>query len=464
MSLFNINGKNIKLVNAYEVLDSRGFPTVACEVTLVCGIKARAMVPSGASTGSKEALELRDGDKKRYNGKGVLKAVQNVNRIIGPQIVGMNACKQNEIDNFMIKLDGTSGKTKYGANAILAISMAVAKAAAIACKQPLYMYLRSLVAQCNDNQEFCLPVPMLNVINGGAHADNTIDFQEFMFMPIGAKTIRHACQIASECFHTLGKILKTKGFNTSKGDEGGYAPLLKNAEEALELMVEAIKMAGYKPGVDGDVAIALDCAASELYDETNKVYIFKKALHAGHLNKKQATMSSDQMIEYLVDLTKKYPIISIEDGLAENDWTGFTKLTSLIGNRVQIVGDDLYCTNPQLLKEGIAKKATNAILIKLNQIGTLSETIQTIQTAKNNNPVWAAVVSHRSGETEDSFIADLAVSLNCGQIKTGSMSRSERICKYNRLMEIEDELTNIRAIYLGHSTFKNLGSKHENKN
>ena len=248
MNLFNITGKNIKLVNAYEVLDSRGFPTVACEVTLVNGIKAKAMVPSGASTGSKEALELRDGDKKRYNGKGVLKAVQNVNRIIGPQIVGMNVCKQFDIDNFMIKLDGTTGKTKYGANAILAISMAVAKAAAKACKQPLYMYLRSLVAQCKDNQEFCLPVPMLNVINGGAHADNTIDFQEFMFMPIGAKTMRHACQIASECFHTLGKILKSKGLNTSKGDEGGYAPLLKNAEEALELMVEAIKTAGYKPG------------------------------------------------------------------------------------------------------------------------------------------------------------------------------------------------------------------------
>ncbi len=463
MNLFNITGKNIKLVNAYEVLDSRGFPTVACEVTLVNGIKAKAMVPSGASTGSKEALELRDGDKKRYNGKGVLKAVQNVNRIIGPQIVGMNVCKQFDIDNFMIKLDGTTGKTKYGANAILAISMAVAKAAAKACKQPLYMYLRSLVAQCKDNQEFCLPVPMLNVINGGAHADNTIDFQEFMFMPIGAKTMRHACQIASECFHTLGKILKSKGLNTSKGDEGGYAPLLKNAEEALELMVEAIKTAGYKPGVDGDVAIALDCAASELYDEVNKVYVFKKALSSGNMNKKQATMTSDEMINYLVELTKKYPIISIEDGLAENDWQGFAKLTSLIGNKVQIVGDDLYCTNPEILKEGIAKKATNAILIKLNQIGTLSETIQTIQTARHNNPVWSAVVSHRSGETEDTFIADLTVSLNCGQIKTGSMSRSERISKYNRLMEIEDELTNVRAIYLGAATFKNLGSKNEIK-
>lgn len=461
MSLFDkLSNKTIKEIKAYEVLDSRGFPTVACCVTLGCGAKGKAMVPSGASTGIKEALELRDGDKKRFNGKGVLKAVNNINRVIGPQIIGKNGAKQLELDEFMIKLDGTPGKTNLGANAILAVSLAVAKACANANKMPLYTYIRSLVRECKENEEFILPVPMLNVINGGAHADNTIDFQEFMFMPVGAKTIREAVQVASECFHALGKILKSKGFNTSKGDEGGYAPLLKSAEEALDVMVEAIKAAGYKPGVNQQVAIALDCAASELYDEETKKYTFKKALDAKILPKEKASLTTDQMINYLIDLTKKYPIISIEDGLAETDWEGFAKLTALIGDKIQIVGDDLYCTNPNLTQEGLTKKATNAVLIKLNQIGSLSETIKTIQLARHSG--WAAVVSHRSGETEDTFIADLSVALNCGQIKTGSMSRSERICKYNRLMEIEDELS-LRGVYEGIKTFKNLRGLNENK-
>lgn len=454
MGLFDkLANKTIKSVTAYEVLDSRGFPTVACKVKLACGAEGKAMVPSGASTGVKEALELRDGDKKRYNGKGVLKAVENVNRIIGPSVIGMNASKQDELDRKMIELDGTAGKNKLGANAILAVSMAACKAAANATNVPLYTYIRCLQKQCKENEVYKLPVPMLNVINGGAHADNTIDFQEFMFMPIGAKTMRQACQIASECFHALGKILKAKGLNTSKGDEGGYAPLLGTAEEALDCMVEAIKAAGYKPGVNADVAIALDCAASEMYDEVTRTYTFAKALNAKLIKKDKAVMTTDQMINYLVELTQKYPIISIEDGLAENDWEGFAKLTALIGNRVQIVGDDLYCTNPSIVREGIAKKASNAVLIKLNQIGTLSETIDSIQTARHNG--WAAVVSHRSGETEDTFIADLVVALNCGQIKTGSMSRSERICKYNRLMEIEDELS-LRGSYDGVKTFLNL--------
>lgn len=454
--------KKIKSIRAWEVLDSRGFPTVACEVVLGNGSVGKAMVPSGASTGIKEALELRDGDKKRYNGKGVLKAVQNVNRVIAPQLIGKDASKQNEIDDFMIKLDGTPTKSNLGANAILAVSLACARAAAHASRLHVFEYIRSLVPSCKVHNEYKMPVPMLNVINGGAHADNTIDFQEFMIMPVGAKSINEAVRMASEIFQALGKLLKNKGFNTSKGDEGGYAPLLKNAEEALDLMVEAIKLAGYKPGINQDCAIALDCAASELYDEQTKLYTFKKALDAGILTKEQATMTTDQLIEYLIALTKKYPIISIEDGLAETDWEGFAKLTSLIGNKVQIVGDDLYCTNPTLAQQGVEKKATNAVLIKLNQIGTLSETIKTIMLCHTNN--WVPVVSHRSGETEDTTIADLAVALNCGQIKTGSMSRSERICKYNRLIEINDYLS-IKSSYPGLQAFKNLngGAHNENK-
>ncbi|AIV03489.1 enolase [Candidatus Malacoplasma girerdii] len=439
-------------VKAYEVLDSRGFPTVACMVTLENGIIGKAMVPSGASTGEREALEMRDGDKKRFIGKGVLKAVEHVNQDIAPRIIGLQAHEQNKIDELMISADGTPNKSKYGANAILAVSLAIAHASAKAYNKPLYRYIREDI--CKDKNEiYNMPVPMLNVINGGAHADNTIDFQEFMFMPIGAKSIRQACQMASECFHALMKILKSKNQNTNKGDEGGFAPDLRTAEDALELMVEAIKAAGYKPGVNKDVAIALDVAASELYDNEAKVYIFKKAIDAKVLSKAEGTKTTDQMIEYLISLTKKFPIISIEDGLSENDWDGFSKLTQKIGNSVQIVGDDLFCTNPKILTEGVQKGVANAILIKLNQIGSLTETIQAINIAKANN--WCAVVSHRSGETEDTTIADLSVALGTGQIKTGSMSRSERICKYNRLMEIEDELS-VQSRYNGVKTFNNL--------
>ena len=441
---------SIASIQAYEVLDSRGFPTVACKVTLKDGSVGTSMVPSGASTGEREALELRDGDKKRYNGKGVLKAIKNVIEIITPALIGKDADKQSMIDDIMLKLDGTEFKTKLGANAILSVSLACAKAAAVGYRIPLYQYIREKIVNDKD-VIYTMPVPMLNVINGGAHADNTIDFQEFMFMPIGAKSIRHACQIASECFHSLQKILKDRHESTGKGDEGGFAPNLKNAEEALTLMVEAIKAAGYKPGVDKDVAIALDCACSELYD--NGKYIFKKAIDAHILDKTQGTKTTDELISYLQQLVKQFPIISIEDGLAENDWNGWIKFTQSNGNSLQIVGDDLYCTNPKILAQGIEKKASNAILIKLNQIGTLTETIPAIQMAKAAN--WCAVVSHRSGETEDTFIADLAVALGTGQIKTGSMSRSERIAKYNRLMEIEDEL-GIKAKYNGVKTFYNL--------
>lgn len=445
--------KKIKSIRAWEVLDSRGFPTVACEVILGCGAKGVAMVPSGASTGIKEALELRDGDKKRFNGKGVLKAINNVNRVIAPNLNGKDASRQEEIDNFMIALDGTPTKSNLGANAILSVSLACAKACAKANKMQLFEYIRSLVPSCSTHNEYIMPVPMLNVINGGAHADNTIDFQEFMIMPVKAANTAEAIRMSSEIFHALGKILKEKGYNTSKGDEGGYAPALKNAEEALDYLVEAIKAAGYKPGINQDCAIALDCAASELYDEQTKLYTFKKGLDAKILNQEQAQMTTDQLINYLIDLTKKYPIISIEDGLAETDWEGFAKLTSMIGNKVQIVGDDLYCTNPKLAQEGVEKKATNAVLIKLNQIGTLTETIKTIMLCHANN--WVPVISHRSGETEDTTIADLAVALNCGQIKTGSMSRSERICKYNRLIEIDNYLS-IKSSYPGLKAFKNL--------
>lgn len=454
--MFNLfSNSKIKNVHAYEVLDSRGFPTVACIVTLSNGVQGKAMVPSGASTGEREALEMRDGDKKRFNGKGVLKAINNVNTIIAPALIGLKPNDQKEIDGLMIKLDGTESKTKLGANAILSVSLAVAHAAANNLKMPLYQYICKEITH-DKNELYEMPVPMLNVINGGAHADNTIDFQEFMFMPVGAKSIRQACQIASECFHALQKILKDNKQSTGKGDEGGFAPNLKTAEEALELMVQAIRAAGYHSGVNKDVAIALDCAASELYDPETKKYIFKKALDAKVWTKDKAVKSTDQMVQYLKELTDKFPIISIEDGLAENDWDGFAKLTNTIGKKVQIVGDDLYCTNPKILANGIQKQVSNAILIKLNQIGSLTETIQAIQMAKNAN--WCAVVSHRSGETEDTTIADLAVALGTGQIKTGSMSRSERICKYNRLMEIEDEL-GVKSIYKGLNTFINIHTK-----
>lgn len=450
--LFKHNIMLIKKVFAYEVLDSRGFPTVACRVTLKSHVTATAMVPSGASTGEREALELRDNDKARYNGKGVLKAVNNINSVIAPALIDKDASHQEEIDQLMINLDGTENKSKLGANAILAVSLAVAKAAAITSKKPLYAYIsENLLKECHEI--YTLPVPMLNIINGGAHADNTLDFQEFMIMPIGAKSIKEACRMASEIFHTLQSILKSRHESTGKGDEGGFAPNLKTAEEALEIIVEAIKKAGYNPGIDKDVAIALDVAASELYDPQSKTYVFKKALEEKILPLEKATKNTDQMIDYLVELTKKFPIISIEDGLSENDWEGFKKLNEKIGKNVQIVGDDVYCTNPKILADGIKQNISNAILIKLNQIGSLTETIKAIQMAKQAN--WAAVVSHRSGETEDTTIADLSVALCTGQIKTGSMSRSERICKYNRLIEIENDLGN-RAEYKGIKTFYNL--------
>ncbi|MDR3257687.1 MAG: phosphopyruvate hydratase, partial [Mycoplasmataceae bacterium] len=432
----------IKSIHAYEVLDSRGFPTVACEVTTDNGTKGKAMVPSGASTGEREALELRDGDKKRYMGKGVLKAVDNVNKIIAPSLLNKNfdVIEQTKIDEAMMHLDGTEFKTQLGANAILAVSLACAQAAANYKKKPLFKYLSEDVLNNKgvESTIYKMPVPMLNVINGGAHADNTIDFQEFMFMPVGATSFRQACQIASECFHALQKILKSKKLDTNKGDEGGFAPALKNAEEALDLMVEAIKAANYRPGVDKDVAIAMDTACSELYDNEKKVYVFKKAIEANILSQAEGTKTTVQMIDYLESLVKKYPIISIEDGLAENDWDGWKQFMDRMHNSIQIVGDDLFCNNPRITKEGIEKGVANAVLIKLNQIGTLTETIETVKEAQAAG--WCAVVSHRSGETEDTTIADLSVALGTGQIKTGSMSRSERIAKYNRLMEIEDYL------------------------
>ncbi|MDR2829016.1 MAG: phosphopyruvate hydratase [Mycoplasmataceae bacterium] len=430
----------IKSIHAYEVLDSRGYPTVACKIKTAEGYAATAMVPSGASTGEREALELRDGDKTRFMGKGVLKAVSNVNTKIAPYIIGkkVSVLQQVQLDELMIKLDGTLNKSKLGANAILSVSMAACKCAALVSNVPLYKYIKNNLAN-DKSKTYTMPVPMLNVINGGAHADNTIDFQEFMFMPINASSIREACRIASECFHSLAKLLKERKFNTSKGDEGGFAPLLKDAEQALELMVQAVKNAGYKPGIkNGDIAFALDTACSELYDNKTHKYTFEKAIAAKIKNKTNGVKTTDQMIAYLKSLTNRFPIISIEDGLSENDRDGWKKWTKEQGNKLQIVGDDLYCTNPNIVNEGIEGKWSNSVLIKLNQIGTVTETVQTILAAQKAK--WTAIVSHRSGETEDSFIADFAVGMGTGQIKTGSMSRSERIAKYNRLMEIEDEL------------------------
>lgn len=440
----------IKWIHGYELIDSRGFPTVACKVFLEDGIVARAIVPSGASTGEREALELRDGDSSRFMGKGVLKAVDNLNNKIAPALIGLDSTDQHLIDQTMIDLDGTETKSNLGANSILAVSMAVARAAAASVKKPLYAYISSHIAK-EEREEYVLPLPMLNVINGGEHADNTIDFQEFMFVPIGAKSLKESIVIASECFHKLLKILKSKGYNTAKGDEGGFAPDLKDADEALSLMVQAITDAGYTPGRNKDVAIALDPACSELYNSETKLYTFKKAINANILSEEEGTKTTEQMVSYWDDLSSKYPIVSIEDGLAEQDWEGFISQTSTLGQKVQIVGDDLYCTNPKIVAEGIERKATNSVLIKLNQIGTVTETIQTIQAAHAAG--WTAVVSHRSGETEDTFIADLAVGLSTGQIKTGSMSRSERIAKYNRLIEIEEEL-GPKAKFHGVKSFK----------
>ena len=446
-----------KIVNivAREVLDSRGFPTVQVDVTTEFGGFGSAKVPSGASTGSREALELRDGDKKRYNGKGVLKAVDNVNKKIANEIIGMEVTDQIAIDNAMCKLDGDDFKKNLGANAILGVSLAVAKAAASELELPLYRYIGGVNARR-------LPVPMLNVINGGEHADSAIDFQEFMVMPVGAPTFSEALRWASETFQALKSLLHEKNDITAVGDEGGFAPnfawaypeesleAFKSktpAEVALDLLVEAIEKAGYKTGKEG-IMIAMDCANSELYIDGK--YHFKKI---EKVIGKEWAMTTDEMIAYLDKLVDTYPIISIEDGLAESDWEGFQKQVKTMGHKIQIVGDDLFVTNPKITAEGIEKRAANSVLIKLNQIGSLTETIETIQMAQKAG--WTAVTSHRSGETEDTTIADLAVALNTGQIKTGSMSRSDRIAKYNRLLEIEAELGDA-AIYDGMKSFYNL--------
>jgi enolase len=427
----------IEYVEAREVLDSRGNPTVEVDVVLEDGTLGRAAVPSGASTGEYEAVELRDGDKKRYLGKGVLKAVENVNTAIAGEICGLDALEQVDIDRTMIELDGTENKGKLGANAILGVSMAVSRAAAEYLGLPLYKYL-------GGAHTTLLPVPMANIINGGKHADNKIDFQEFMVMPVGAGSFREAVRMTAEVFHNLKSLLKSAGHNTSVGDEGGFAPNLDN-EEALQFIMKAIEKAGYRPGEQ--VAIALDCASSELFDEGGrKGYKFWKT-------NPDKLFTADEMIELYTKWVNKYPIISIEDGLDQNDWEGYVKLTKALGNKIQIMGDDFFVTNTKRLEKGIQMGACNSILIKLNQIGTVTETIEAIDMAKRAG--YTAIVSHRSGETEDSFIADLVVAKETGQIKTGSMSRTDRICKYNQLMRIEDEMEGI-AEYWGKKVFYNV--------
>lgn len=424
-------------VYAREILDSRGNPTIEVEVTTESGAFGRAMVPSGASTGEREALELRDGDKSRFLGKGVLKAVANVNDIIAEEIIGMDVTDQVAIDNKMIELDGTKDKSKFGANAILGVSLACAHAAADYYGMPLYRYLGGF----NGKK---LPLPMMNVLNGGSHADSSVDFQEFMIMPVGAGSIKEAVRMGAEVFHNLKKVLKAKGHITAVGDEGGYAPNLGSNEEPLEVIMEAITAAGYKPG--DDFMIAMDVAASEFYNTETKMYELKKS---GQGNK-----TTDEMIAWYKDIVAKYPIISIEDGLGERDWDGWRKLTAELGDKVQLVGDDLFVTNPAILKEGIETNTANSILIKVNQIGTLTETFDAMQMAKEAG--YTAVVSHRSGETEDTTISHIAVAFNAGQIKTGSMSRTDRIAKYNELIRIEDELGASAEFPSGKTAFYNI--------
>lgn len=416
---------------AREILDSRGNPTVECDVYLESGTMARAAVPSGASTGIREAIELRDGDKKRYGGKGVLKAVENVNGEIADAILGSEASDQAFIDRTMIELDGTENKGRLGANAILAVSMAVARAAAEESGLPLFRYFGGMGA-------VQMPVPMMNVINGGAHANNNLDLQEFMIIPVGAPSFKEALRYGAETFHTLKKIINSRGMSTAVGDEGGFAPKCESHEEAIELILEAVKQVGFEPGKD--IMIGLDCASSEFFD--NGKYVMKKS--GGK------AMTAEEWAGVLEGWVNKYPIISIEDGMAEGDWEGWKMLTEKLGDRVQLVGDDLFVTNPKILKEGIEKGVANSILIKVNQIGTLTETFEAIEMAKRAG--YTAVVSHRSGETEDSTIADIAVGLNAGQIKTGSMSRSDRMAKYNQLLRIEERLGNC-AVYPGKSAF-----------
>lgn len=427
-----MEGKNmyadIMDVTAREILDSRGNPTVEVDVILEDGSFGRAAVPSGASTGVHEAVELRDGDAKRYFGKGTLKAVKNVNKIIAPKVIGLDARDQEGIDNFMIDLDGTPNKAKLGANAILGVSLAMAKAAADHCNLPLYRYL-------GGSNVGILPVPMMNILNGGKHADNNVDFQEFMIMPIGAKSFAQALRMGAETFHSLKKVLAKRGYNTAVGDEGGFAPNLKSNEEALEVIAAAVKMAGYRFGKQ--ICIALDPAASELYNNAKKGYFFFKS-------DPKKKVSSDAMVNFWTKWSKNYPIISIEDGLSEDDWAGWKKLNSAVGDKIQIVGDDLFVTNTKRLARGIKEGSANSILIKVNQIGTLTETFAAIRMAQRNG--WTAVISHRSGETEDSTIADIAVASGAGQIKTGSLCRTDRICKYNQLLRIEEDLGS-QAVY-----------------
>ncbi|AFO52268.1 enolase [Candidatus Mycoplasma haematolamae str. Purdue] len=449
-------GFQIENLFAYELIDSRGNPTVSCIAKVSKGgflgkkfFTAKVMVPSGASTGAKEALELRDQDSSRYLGKGVKKSVHYINYVLGPSLIesNVNPADQAELDQFLIDLDGTDNKSRYGANTILAVSLAVAKAMAKAKGLTFYQYIAELSGNPKVSR-YVLPLPMVNVINGGAHSDNTLDFQEFMFVPVGASSMHEAIRISAECFHNLAKYLNEKGMSTAKGDEGGFAPNLNSTEEALNAMMVAVERAGYKPGViHGHVAFALDCAASELFDKNTGNYVFKKMIKAGLASQEAGTKSTAQMIDYYVELIGKYPIISIEDPLSEDDLEGFAILQKRIGNKVQIVGDDLYCTNPELTQMGIEKQLSNSVLIKVNQIGTLSETLKTMQLAKSAG--WSCIVSHRSGETEDTTIADIAVGTAAGQIKTGSFSRSERIAKYNRLAEIEIELTSAKSTFYG---------------
>jgi len=421
-------------VYAREILDSRGNPTVEVEVALETGVLGRAAVPSGASTGEREALELRDGDKSRYLGKGVLKAVDHVNEVIATELIGWDASDQIGIDRRLLELDGTDFKSKLGANALLGVSMACAKAAAEDAGLPLYQY----IGGANAKE---LPLPMMNILNGGEHADNNVDIQEFMIMPAGAESFKEALRMGAEIFHALKKVLKDKGYNTAVGDEGGFAPNLSSNEEALEVIMEAIKAAGYTPG--DDVLLALDVAASEIYNDGK--YNFA--------NEAQALKTAEETVAFYEDLVNRYPIISIEDGLAENDWDGWKLMTDKLGDKIQIVGDDLFVTNTKILKEGIEKGIANSILIKVNQIGTLTETLEAIEMAKRAG--YTSVVSHRSGETEDTTIADLAVATNAGQIKTGSLCRTDRVCKYNQLLRIEDELDET-AVFSGADVFYNL--------
>ena len=417
-------------IRGREVIDSRGNPTVEVDVFLEGGAIGRAAVPSGASTGENEAVELRDGDKARYLGKGTLKAVENVNSVIAPELLGQDATEQAFIDGLMLALDGTKTKKKLGANAILGVSMAVAKAAASQLGIPLYKYLGGPNAKV-------LPVPMMNIINGGAHSDAPIDFQEFMIMPVGAPTFREALRYGAEVFHSLKKVLHDRGLSTAVGDEGGFAPALKSADDALGVIAQAVEKAGYKLGED--IAIALDVAASEFYDKRKKAYVFKKS--DGSVKK------AEELVAYYAKLQKKYPIISIEDGCDENDWAGWKVLTDKLGKSTQLVGDDLFVTNTEFLGKGIATGVANSILVKVNQIGSLTETFDAVEMAKENG--YTSVLSHRSGETEDSTIADIAVATNCGQIKTGSMSRSDRIAKYNQLLRIEEELADDAVFGVG---------------